>query len=111
MYIYWLHVIFKPNQSFVIVVSLSSEVHFVDQHRTELIKRVSNVAAILDDLLDKKVIQQEMYDDIRMLPTSQKKMREIFSGCLKAGESCKDIFYKSLEKNERFLTEELKKKK
>ncbi|TKS82472.1 CARD PYD and [Collichthys lucidus] len=82
--------------------------HFVDKHQLALINRVSNVAPILDDLLDKKVIQQEMYDDLRKLPTTQKMMREIFSGCLKAGKPCKDIFYESLVKNERYLIDDLK---
>ncbi|XP_019130213.1 apoptosis-associated speck-like protein containing a CARD isoform X1 [Larimichthys crocea] len=85
--------------------------HFVDKHQLELINRVGNVAPILDYLLIKKVIQQEMYDEIRKLPTTQKMMREIFSRCLKAGKACKDIFYESLEKNERFLIDDLKNKK
>ncbi|TKS82471.1 CARD PYD and [Collichthys lucidus] len=89
----------------------NNEVHFVDKHQLELTNRVSNAAPILDDLLVKKVIQQEMYDEIRKLPTTQKMMREIFSGCLKAGKPCKDIFYESLVKNERFLIDDLKNKK
>ncbi|TMS10374.1 Apoptosis-associated speck-like protein containing a CARD [Larimichthys crocea] len=91
--------------------SCDGDEHFVDKHQLELINRVGNVAPILDYLLIKKVIQQEMYDEIRKLPTTQRMMREIFSGCLKAGKACKDIFYESLEKNERFLIDDLKNKK
>ncbi|XP_019130223.1 apoptosis-associated speck-like protein containing a CARD [Larimichthys crocea] len=91
--------------------SMADEVHFVDKHQLELIDKVSNAAPILDYLLFKKVIQQEMYDEIRKLPTTQRMMREIFSGCLKAGKHCKDIFYESLEKNERYLIDDLKNKK
>ncbi|XP_059214238.1 NACHT, LRR and PYD domains-containing protein 1 homolog [Centropristis striata] len=81
--------------------------HFVDKHRVTLIKRVSNLAAILDDLLDKKVIQQEVYAEICAKCTDEDKIRALYSGPLKAGETCKDIFYKILGKNEPFLIQEL----
>ncbi|XP_041648556.1 apoptosis-associated speck-like protein containing a CARD [Cheilinus undulatus] len=84
--------------------------HFVDKHRMALIQRVSNIAPILDGLLFKGVIQQESYDNIRVLPTTQMKMRELFCGCLKAGPNCKDVFLKLLEENEKYLIEELKNK-
>ncbi|XP_039662297.1 uncharacterized protein LOC120562581 isoform X2 [Perca fluviatilis] len=83
--------------------------HFVDKHRTKLIERVSNIAAILDELLYKDVIQQETYDKIRVLPTCQEKMRELYSGPLKAGGiRCKDKFYNILEIKEQYLVDELK---
>ncbi|XP_078108434.1 NACHT, LRR and PYD domains-containing protein 1 homolog [Sander vitreus] len=84
--------------------------HFVDKHRIKLIERVSNIAAILDELLDEDVIQQETYDKIRVLPTCQEKMRELYSGPLNA-RRCKDIFYKILEEKERYLVDELKEMK
>ncbi|XP_032375193.1 apoptosis-associated speck-like protein containing a CARD [Etheostoma spectabile] len=85
--------------------------HFVDKHRTKLIERVSNIAVILDELLDQGVLQEEMYDKIRLLPTCQEKMRALYSGPLKAGGVCKDKFYNILEDKERYLVEELKKMK
>ncbi|XP_044064231.1 apoptosis-associated speck-like protein containing a CARD isoform X2 [Siniperca chuatsi] len=88
----------------------SDNIHFVDKHRTALINRVSNIAPILDELVDKNVIQQETYDRIRILPTTQEKMRELYSGCLKASGTCKDIFYKILEENEKYLIADLKNK-
>nr|UBR18736.1 apoptosis-associated speck-like protein containing a CARD [Lateolabrax maculatus]WJN24708.1 ASC [Lateolabrax maculatus] len=81
---------------------------FVDKHRVELINRVSNIAPILDELLERKVISQETYDNIRSLRTSQEKMREIYSSGLKAGRCCKDIFWEILQKNEQFLIADLK---
>lgn len=75
----------------------------------ELIKRVTNIAPILDELWDNGVIQQEVYDKIRTQPTSQEKMRDLFSGPLRASEACKDIFYKILESNEPYLVNDLKK--
>ncbi|XP_031169421.1 apoptosis-associated speck-like protein containing a CARD [Sander lucioperca] len=86
--------------------------HFVDKHRIKLIERVSNIAAILDELLEEDVIQEETYDKIRVLPTCQDKMRELYSGPLKAGGiKGKDKFYTILEKKERFLVDELKEMK
>lgn len=90
--------------------NLSSENHFVDKHRVQLIQRVSNIAPILDELQYKEVIDQEQYDKIRALPTSQDRMRELYSGPLKASAACKDIFYESLLANEKFLVEDLSKK-
>ncbi|XP_041650020.1 apoptosis-associated speck-like protein containing a CARD isoform X1 [Cheilinus undulatus] len=84
--------------------------HFVDKHGKALIQRVSNIAPILDGLLFEGVIQQESYDNIRVLPTTQMKMRELYAGCLKAGPNCKDVFLKLLEENEKYLIEELKNK-
>ncbi|KAL3980143.1 E3 ubiquitin-protein ligase [Sarotherodon galilaeus] len=81
--------------------------HFVDKHKLQLIKRVSNIAPILDELQDNEVIDQGQYDRIRALPTAQDKMRELYSGPLGA-EKCKDIFYKILLANEKFLVNELR---
>ncbi|XP_062255762.1 apoptosis-associated speck-like protein containing a CARD isoform X1 [Platichthys flesus] len=84
-----------------------SEKHFVDKHKLELINRVSNIEPILDELLEKKVIQEEAYAKIRALSTSQEKMRELFSTSLRASETCKDIFYEILKKNEAYLVDDL----
>uniref|UniRef100_A0A3Q2VTT8 Pyrin domain-containing protein n=1 Tax=Haplochromis burtoni TaxID=8153 RepID=A0A3Q2VTT8_HAPBU len=81
--------------------------HFVDKHRVELIQRVSNIEPILDELLKEKVIQQESYDRIRALQTSQEKMRELYSGPLKAGSASKDVFYQILQRHERLLLNDL----
>lgn len=83
----------------------------MDEHKVELIKRVSNIAPILDELLDEDVIQQEVYDKIRAKSTSQEKMRELYAGPLRASEACKDVFYRILEKNEPYLIKDLKKNK
>ncbi|XP_035528371.1 apoptosis-associated speck-like protein containing a CARD isoform X2 [Morone saxatilis] len=84
--------------------------HFVDKHQVELIKRVSNISPILDELLYRKVISAEIYDTIRAVRTTQDKMRELFSGPLKASTACKDVLYKVLEENEPYLIDDLKKK-
>ncbi|KAM9353693.1 NACHT, LRR and PYD domains-containing protein 1 homolog isoform 2-T2 [Symphorus nematophorus] len=85
--------------------------HFVDKNQCDLIERVSNIGPILDNLLRDGVIQQEGYDTICVIPTTQEKMRKLYSGPLKAGGlAAKDIFYKILEKEESYLVADLKKK-
>ncbi|XP_029308354.1 apoptosis-associated speck-like protein containing a CARD [Cottoperca gobio] len=84
--------------------------HFVDKHRTQLINRVCSIPEILDELLEKKVIQPGDYEEIMALPTSQGQMRKLYSGPLNAaGLEGKDVFYKILEKKQPYLMNELKK--
>lgn len=79
----------------------------MDEHRAELIQRVSNIEPILDDLLQEEIIQQEAYEKISALPTSQAKMRELFSSPLKAGDASKDTFHRILKKHEKMLIKDL----
>ncbi|XP_022074567.1 apoptosis-associated speck-like protein containing a CARD [Acanthochromis polyacanthus] len=89
----------------------TDDMHFVDKHRGALIQRVSNIDSILDDLLERKVINQETYTKIRVIATPQDQMRKLYEGPLKAAEACKEIFYQILQKHEEFLIEDLKGKK
>ncbi len=83
----------------------------MDKHQCALIQKVSNIGPILDELLKSGVIQQEGYDTIRAIPTTQEKMRALYSGPLKAGgQKAKDVFYKILEKKEPCLVTDLKRK-
>ncbi|XP_068591178.1 uncharacterized protein [Cebidichthys violaceus] len=85
--------------------------HFVDQHRCDLIDRVSNINTILDNLLTEGVISQEDYDTMSAIPTTQEKMRKLYRGPLKAaGHDGKDVFYKILEDKESYLVADLKRK-
>ncbi|XP_076592873.1 NACHT, LRR and PYD domains-containing protein 1 homolog [Chaetodon auriga] len=85
--------------------------HFVDKHLCQLIERVVNIGSILDNLLEKGVIQQEEYDTIRAAPTTQEKMRKLCRGPLKAGgHAAKDIFYQILEEKEKYLVADLQRK-
>ncbi|XP_067465105.1 apoptosis-associated speck-like protein containing a CARD isoform X5 [Thunnus thynnus] len=89
--------------------TMAGDKHFVDEHRVDLIQRVTNIEPILDELLG-DFIQTEAYNKIRAKSTSQEKMRELYNGTLKAGEEVKDIFYKLLEKYEGCLVRDIKKK-
>nr|XP_029138704.1 uncharacterized protein LOC110004728 [Labrus bergylta] len=91
--------------------SHAPEVHFVDKHQCDLKARVNNIGPILDKLLEKGVIRQEVYDKIRDTPTTQEKMRKLFHGPLKSGgQKAKDVFYQILEKEESYLVDDLKRK-
>lgn len=81
----------------------------MDKYREELIQRVTNIPQILDQLLAKEVIDQETYDEISALPTSQKQMRRLYKS-LKVARA-KDKFYEILEGKEKWLIDDLKKKK
>ncbi|MEQ2288610.1 hypothetical protein AMECASPLE_024425 [Ameca splendens] len=88
------------------VAAKREEEHFVDKYRDELIQRVRNIGPILDGLLQQNVLQQEAYNTITSLQTSESQMREIFC-CLRAGDACKDIFHRLLEQKEPFLISDL----
>ncbi|XP_030250078.1 uncharacterized protein LOC115567528 isoform X3 [Sparus aurata] len=85
--------------------------HFVDKHQCDLIARVCNTGPILDNLLREGVIQQEDYDTIGTIPTTQERMRKLFSGPLKAGgQAAKDVFFRILEEKESFLVADIKRR-
>ncbi|XP_054637850.1 apoptosis-associated speck-like protein containing a CARD [Dunckerocampus dactyliophorus] len=87
------------------------EKHFVDRHKMELIKRLTNINPILDHLLEKKVIKDEVYEEIRAVKSNQQKMREIYIQALKSGNRAKDIFLEALAENDPYLVEDLKENK
>eukprot|EP00063_Salmo_salar_P019998 XP_013994833.1 PREDICTED: apoptosis-associated speck-like protein containing a CARD isoform X2 [Salmo salar] len=83
--------------------------HFVDHHRTALIDRVSQVAPILDRLLERGVITVNAYSDVRAERTNQNGMRELLDVHLKAsGSKGKDVFLDILMEQEPYLISELK---
>ncbi|XP_051922232.1 apoptosis-associated speck-like protein containing a CARD [Hippocampus zosterae] len=85
----------------------SSEVHFVDKHKLPLIERVCNIDSILDFLLKKNVIQDEIYEKISGTPGNQGKTRNIYNLALKSGIDAKNIFLESLKKYEPLLVADL----
>ncbi|XP_037128895.1 apoptosis-associated speck-like protein containing a CARD isoform X2 [Syngnathus acus] len=88
----------------------SSEEHFVDKHRTELIERVTNIPPILNLLLKKKVIQDPVYEEICDTKGNPEKMTKIYRQALKSGICAKDIFFEILKDKEPLLVEDLEKK-
>ncbi|XP_050961167.1 NACHT, LRR and PYD domains-containing protein 1 homolog [Labeo rohita] len=74
---------------------------FVEKHRAELIKRVSLVEPIADDM--KNLIGDEKYGIILKSVTNEKKMRKLFE--FLTTPKLKEKLYQSLVKHERLLVE------
>uniref|UniRef100_A0A8C9XV43 CARD domain-containing protein n=1 Tax=Sander lucioperca TaxID=283035 RepID=A0A8C9XV43_SANLU len=74
-----------------------SKQYAADSWKDHLIHVMSNVEPILDELLTKGVIEQESFDKISALPTSEEKMMELLDDHLKTVGD-KDIFYNIIEK-------------
>ncbi|XP_075034985.1 uncharacterized protein LOC142097223 [Mixophyes fleayi] len=70
--------------------------HFVDIHRPHLIRMISMVDPVLDDLLDQGLLTDEQNDTVLSKPTSQEKMRELYCHIRSWGNNDKDKFYQAL---------------
>ncbi|KAK9978154.1 hypothetical protein ABG768_019920 [Culter alburnus] len=78
---------------------------FVDDHRADLIQRVSVVMAIADALMSAGIIHREIYSYIQAASTSQGKMRELLDALNTV--KAKSDFYDLLKENEPFLVKDL----
>uniref|UniRef100_G1PZX1 NLR family pyrin domain containing 1 n=1 Tax=Myotis lucifugus TaxID=59463 RepID=G1PZX1_MYOLU len=98
-----------PQQAFQ--ASLSSPdaptlLHFVDQHREDLVTRVTSVDAVLDKLHG-QVLSEEQYERVRAEPTNTEKMRTLFSFSKSWDWACKDQLYRALKKTHPHLIVDL----
>uniref|UniRef100_A0A8B9KK58 CARD domain-containing protein n=1 Tax=Astyanax mexicanus TaxID=7994 RepID=A0A8B9KK58_ASTMX len=80
---------------------------FVDDHREQLIQRVSSVMEILDCLEKQKMISKEMYDNIKVTKPPQEQMRMLYNVLHSGGRAVKVEFYKILKKKQQLLVDEL----
>ncbi|XP_072006099.1 NACHT, LRR and PYD domains-containing protein 12-like isoform X2 [Engystomops pustulosus] len=76
-------------------------VHFVDEHRAYLIRMISVVDPVLDDLLGLKLLTYEQYQTIRSQNTNQEQMRRLYDYIRAWGHEDKDKIYQSLRKHNR----------
>ncbi|KAM9806135.1 apoptosis-associated speck-like protein containing a CARD isoform 2-T2 [Syngnathus typhle] len=83
------------------------EEHFVIKHWSELIDSLTRINPILNRLLEKKVIQDEVYEEIHDTKGNQEKMTKIYELALKSGNRAKDIFLEILKEQEPALVEDL----
>ncbi|KAM9805319.1 apoptosis-associated speck-like protein containing a CARD [Syngnathus typhle] len=83
------------------------EEHFVIKHGTEVIESVTDINPILNSLLQKKVIQDDDYDEIRDTRGHQEKMTKIYGLVLRSGIRAKEIFFEILKEQEPALVEDL----
>ncbi|XP_054565346.1 LOW QUALITY PROTEIN: NACHT, LRR and PYD domains-containing protein 1-like [Eptesicus fuscus] len=80
--------------------------HFVDQHRAQLVARVTSVDAILDKLHG-QVLSEEQYERVRAEPTNPDKMRKLYSFSKSWDWACKDHLYRALKETHPHLIVEL----
>lgn len=76
-------------------VSASDE-HFVDKHRPALIRAISPVEPILEELRSPGLLIDEQYGTICSKPTSQEQMRELYRYITHWGNGDKDKVYQIL---------------
>ncbi|KAL1004946.1 hypothetical protein UPYG_G00052540 [Umbra pygmaea] len=82
-----------------------AEAEFLDRHRKALIQRVTTVMPIADELIQNKMIHEELYSDILVTQTSQARMRLLFKSFKTI--TVKSAFYRILQKIEPYLVQEL----
>lgn len=97
--------------SYSLLASLSSPdaptlLHFVDQHREDLVARVTSVDAVLDKLYG-QVLSEEQYERVRAEPTNPDKMRKLFSFSKSWDRICKEQLYQALKETHPHLILEL----
>ncbi|KAL1780009.1 NACHT, LRR and PYD domains-containing protein 1a-like [Sigmodon hispidus] len=74
----------------------AASLHFMDQHREQLVARVTSVDPLLDKLHG-LVLSEEAYDAVRAEATNQDKMRKLFSFSRSWTKDCKDKVYRALK--------------
>ncbi|XP_031666577.1 NACHT, LRR and PYD domains-containing protein 3 isoform X2 [Oncorhynchus kisutch] len=79
----------------------------VDEHRSQLIQRVTMVMPIADELLAEGMIHKEMYSNISAARTDEDKMRELFKALHSGGNKVKSAFLSTLRENEPHLVQDL----
>ncbi|XP_007491239.2 NACHT, LRR and PYD domains-containing protein 1 [Monodelphis domestica] len=84
----------------------TTELHFVDQHRNQIISRVTSVDIILDRL-HSQFLSNEDYEHIRAEKTNPEKMRRLFSFSPSWSKDYKDHLYRVLREIHPHLMNEL----
>uniref|UniRef100_A0A4W5QCQ2 NACHT domain-containing protein n=1 Tax=Hucho hucho TaxID=62062 RepID=A0A4W5QCQ2_9TELE len=79
----------------------------VDEHRSQIIQRVTMVMPIADKLLAEGMIHKEVYSNISAARTDQDKMRELFKALHSGGNKVKSAFLSMLRENEPNLLQDL----
>lgn len=85
----------------------SIDAELVDEHRSQLIQRVSTVMPIADKLLAEGMIHEEVYSNISAARTNQGKMRELFIALHSGGNKVKSTFLSILRENNPDLVQDL----
>ncbi|XP_052614175.1 NACHT, LRR and PYD domains-containing protein 1a-like [Peromyscus californicus insignis] len=80
--------------------------HFVDQHREQLVARVTSVDPVLDKLHG-QVLSEEQYEMVRAEATNSDKMRRLFSYSRSWDKARKSQLYQALKETHSYLILEL----
>nr|XP_048304559.1 NACHT, LRR and PYD domains-containing protein 1a-like isoform X2 [Myodes glareolus] len=98
----------KPASNLVAAASTVARPfrHFVDQHREQLVARVTSVDPVLDRLHG-QVLSEEQYEMIRAEATNPNKMRRLFSYSQSWDRASKSQFYQALKETHSYLILEL----
>ncbi|XP_030629367.1 NACHT, LRR and PYD domains-containing protein 3-like [Chanos chanos] len=86
------------------------DARFVDEHRAELIQRVTMVMPLADSLLSLGMLHEETYSQISAARTRQEKMRALLTALRSGGDRVKSAFYSVLRDVEPHLLQELGKR-
>ncbi|KAL1779460.1 NACHT, LRR and PYD domains-containing protein 1a-like [Sigmodon hispidus] len=84
----------------------AASLHFMDQHREQLVARVTSVDPLLDKLHG-LVLSEEAYEAVRAEATNQDKMRKLFSFSRSWTKDCKDKVYRALKETHPHLIMDL----
>ncbi|XP_063791288.1 uncharacterized protein LOC134945751 isoform X2 [Pseudophryne corroboree] len=71
--------------------------HFVDRHRSDIIRRIILIDPVLDDLREKRLLTKEQYDDLCKYTTYEDKTRALCDIVKNWGYTDKDTFYVTLK--------------
>lgn len=98
----------KPASNLVAAASTVARPsrHFVDQHREQLVARVTLVDPVLDRLHG-QVLSEEQYETVRAEATNPNKMRRLFSYSQSWDRASKSQFYQALKETHSHLILEL----
>jgi len=80
--------------------------HFMDQHREQLVARVTSVDPLLDKL-HSLVLSEDSYEAVRAETTNQDKMRKLLSLSRAWSRAGKDQFYNALKETHPHLVMDL----
>ncbi|KAG8539815.1 hypothetical protein GDO81_020309 [Engystomops pustulosus] len=70
--------------------------HFVNRHRSELMKYVTEVNAVIDDLCSHQLLTRRQSTDLQAMTRPEDKMKHLLEIFQNQSESVKDQFYISL---------------
>lgn len=84
-----------PNKMTCQYVFIVLDTDWVDNNRAKLIQSVTSVMPIADEMVEQKIIHNEMYANIMAASTSQEKMRALYTALTSTKAKC--AFYRILQ--------------